>query len=210
MRNTVKLPVASLKPFDDNPKIHPQDQIDTIVRSIEQFGFINPILVDENNMILGGHGRLMAAKALGMTEVECLVVPGLTDAMKRAYVVADNKIGTLGDWDESLLHKIITSLEDEPDLLTSLGFSETELEYLSYTDDLADMPTMEDEVDDELTLDKLEKATMSADPKTTKGPETKYAILLEFDHLADREAALVMLEGWSSHFTSFKYRASNY
>jgi DNA modification methylase len=94
---------ASLTSYPRNARIHSKKQIRQIADSISQFGFTNPILIDSQNMILAGHGRLAAAKILGMDQVPCVRIEGMTAAQKRAYVLADNKLALNAGWDEEIL-----------------------------------------------------------------------------------------------------------
>ena len=96
-------PVANLKPYSNNPRTHSKKQIRQIAASIETFGWTNPILVDENNGVIAGHGRLEAAKFLGQAEVPVLQIDHMTDGQKRAYVIADNRLAENAGWDEALL-----------------------------------------------------------------------------------------------------------
>lgn len=82
------VPVADLRHYNNNAKIHTPEQIEQIKRSIEEFGFIDPIAIDENNMVIEGHGRLLAIKELGWPEVEAIRLYGLNDEQKRAYILA--------------------------------------------------------------------------------------------------------------------------
>jgi len=93
----------SLTPYPRNARIHSKKQIRQIADSINQFGFTNPILIDSQNMILAGHGRLAAAKLLGMDRVPCVRIEGMTPEQKRAYVLADNKLALNAGWDEEIL-----------------------------------------------------------------------------------------------------------
>ena len=96
-------PVGDLVPDTRNARTHPKRQLAQIEASIREFGFTNPILVDETNNIIAGHGRLRAAKALGLTEVPTIELRGLSDARKRALRLADNKIALGASWDLDLL-----------------------------------------------------------------------------------------------------------
>lgn len=97
------LPPSSLSPWAKNPRTHSARQIRQLAASIREFGFTNPILIDERNQVLAGHGRLAAAKQLALEMVPCIRVPGLTEIQKRAYVIADNKLALNALWDEDLL-----------------------------------------------------------------------------------------------------------
>ncbi len=103
------------------------DQVRRIADSIEQFGFNNPLLVDSRDGIIAGHGRLLAARQLGLLEVPVIVLDHLTDAQRRAYVIADNKLAELADWDEELLAQELAALHAEDFPLEVVGFSDEEL-----------------------------------------------------------------------------------
>jgi DNA modification methylase len=97
------IPVADLHPHPNNPRTHTEKQIGQIARSIEQFGFVNPVLTDQHNNIIAGHGRVEAAKRLGMRAVPAVRVEHLTPAQRKAYIIADNQLATLAGWDKDLL-----------------------------------------------------------------------------------------------------------
>lgn len=103
--------IADLKEYENNARTHSENQLEKIKNSIKEFGFINPVIVDENNMILVGHGRVQAAKELGMMEVPCRVITNLTEDQKKAYILADNKLSDLSGWDHELLNTEIESLD---------------------------------------------------------------------------------------------------
>lgn len=91
--------VDDLIPYDRNPKIHPDTQIKQLANSIREWGWTIPILIDENDQVLAGHGRLFAAKELELSEVPCMTARDWTDQQKKAYVIADNKLAENGQWD---------------------------------------------------------------------------------------------------------------
>ena len=93
-------PIAALRPFATNARTHSKKQLRQIADSIEEFGFTNPVLVDERGTILAGHGRVEAARMLGRTEVPCVRLAAMTETQKRAYVLADNKLALNAGWDE--------------------------------------------------------------------------------------------------------------
>lgn len=101
--NVQKVSTQVLKPYNKNAKIHTPEQVQKIADSIKRFGFLNPILCDDKNRILAGHGRLQAAKLLGLEEVPVLYASGLTEAEKRAYTLADNRLAELAEWDSDLV-----------------------------------------------------------------------------------------------------------
>lgn len=113
--------VADLIPYARNARIHTEQQVAQIAKSIEEFGFISPVLIDEGGNVLAGHGRLMAAEKLGITEVPCVVVQGLTDEQKKAYILVDNKLTELGGWDFELLDSELIDLDGLIDM-TEFGF----------------------------------------------------------------------------------------
>lgn len=130
--------VGQLKPYKNNAKIHTTDQISQIADSIHQFGFVNPILIDENNEIIAGHGRLMAANILKLETVPTIKLFHLNDAQKRAYRLADNKISENGGWNVELLSLEIKDIEkicvDDFDVHI-IGFNDAELDSIySITD----------------------------------------------------------------------------
>lgn len=116
--------VADLIPYENNSRVHSDQQISQLANSIEQWGFTIPILIDENKMVLAGHGRLQAAKSLNIEEVPCIVADGWSDAQKRAYVIADNKLAENSEWDMSTYYAELKSLADTGFDLTFAGFDD--------------------------------------------------------------------------------------
>lgn len=127
-------PIDRLQPYARNPRTHSKDQVVKIARSIKEFGFTNPILVDSEHGIIAGHGRLMAAKSLGMIEVPVIELTHLTPAQRRAYMIADNKLPNEAGWDNQLLYDMLEELKSEQFDVTLTGFSESDLQRLA--DDL--------------------------------------------------------------------------
>lgn len=123
------LPLAELKPWHRNARFHSRRQVKQLARSIRRFGFTHPILIDEDNRILAGHGRARAARELGLTEVPCLTIKHLSPAEKRAYVLADNKLALDARWDHKLLAEELTGLLAE-DITLDTGFSLVDIEGL--------------------------------------------------------------------------------
>jgi len=138
-------PVERLRPYERNPRTHGADQVAQLAASMVEFGFTNPILVDDSNGILAGHGRLMAARQLGLTEVPVVRLEHLSEAQKRAYVIADNQLAATAGWDETLLAEEPGWLRDERFDLDLLGFDATELERLLVLDG-SEPEAVEDEV----------------------------------------------------------------
>jgi DNA modification methylase len=119
--------IEKLTPFTRNARTHSEGQIAQIAASILEFGFNAPILVDSNSGVIAGHGRLLAARKLGMAEVPVIVLDHLSEIQKRAYIIADNKLALNSGWDEELLAAELADLEKEGLDLTLVGFSEDEL-----------------------------------------------------------------------------------
>lgn len=127
-----RLRIAELKPYARNARTHSRKQIRQIAESIRTFGFTNPILIDELGTILAGHGRVAAAKLLDMITVPCVTLSSMTEAQKRAYVIADNKLALNAGWDEDLLGNELRDLGviDPAFDIGVIGFSPPELDLL--------------------------------------------------------------------------------
>ena len=120
--------IEKLIPYARNSRTHSDEQVAQIAGSIREFGFTNPVLIGVDNDIIAGHGRVMAARKLGLAEVPCIRLAHLTDTQRRAYVIADNKLALNSGWDEELLKVELLSLRDEENFdLDLIGFSEDEL-----------------------------------------------------------------------------------
>ncbi len=134
--NVIHLPIASLRPRPKNARTHSKKQVRKIADSIERFGFVTPVLVDGDNTIIAGHGRVEAAKLLGLSRVPTLTLDHLSPEETRAYVIADNKLASLAGWDREILALEIAELvETAPELdLTVTGF---ELEEIALLQDVA-------------------------------------------------------------------------
>lgn len=139
-------PVDKLVPYDKNPRTHSTEQVNQIAASIAEFGFLNPILVDTAAGIIAGHGRLQAAKQLGLAQVPVVVLDHLTDAQKRAYVIADNKLALNAGWDDDLLRAEMAALAAENFDLPVVGFSDEELAAILAEPTVAEGQTDEDTV----------------------------------------------------------------
>ena len=103
--------VERLIPYAQNARTHSDEQINQIARSIEEFGFVNPVLVGSDDVIVAGHGRLMAAHQLGMATVPVIVLGHLDETQRRALVIADNQITANSGWDEDLLRQELSALD---------------------------------------------------------------------------------------------------
>jgi site-specific DNA-methyltransferase (adenine-specific) len=126
-RQIEQWPLDRLKPYSRNARTHSPEQIAQIAASIQEFGFTNPILVASDDGILAGHGRLAAAKDLGLQEVPVVVLDHLTPKQRRAYVLADNKLALNAGWDDAILVGELQGLQDDEFDLSLLGWSDAEL-----------------------------------------------------------------------------------
>ena len=114
-----RVKLSDIRPYERNAKIHGPEQIEKLKKSITEFGFVNPCLIDREYNLIAGHGRVMAAESLGMEDVPCVFVEGLTDEQRRAYILADNYLAELSAWDYSLREM---ELEDISIDMTQFGF----------------------------------------------------------------------------------------
>jgi DNA modification methylase len=131
-------PLSRLKPYARNPRTHSAEQIGKIAASIQEFGFTNPILVDEKAGIIAGHGRLQAAQQLGLEMVPVIELTHLSEAQKRAYIIADNRLALDAGWDEDLLAEELKALDELDFDLSLTGFDEGELHGLLEDEESAD------------------------------------------------------------------------
>jgi ParB family transcriptional regulator, chromosome partitioning protein len=121
-----QIQLATLIPYINNSRTHSDEQVAQIAASIKEFGFNNPILVDKDNSIIAGHGRLQAARKLGLTEVPCVRLEHLTETQRKAYIIADNRLALNAGWDNELLRLELNELDGNIDL-SLLGFTVPEL-----------------------------------------------------------------------------------
>src|SRR5580692_6720304 len=138
--------IERLIPWAKNPRTHSETQVAQIAASIAEFGFNNPILVDTKAGIIAGHGRLLAARKLGLTEVPVIVLDHLSESQKRAYIIADNKLAENAGWDSELLRVELAALQEESFDISLIGFEDEELARLLAAQDAADGLTDEDSV----------------------------------------------------------------
>jgi DNA modification methylase len=148
------VPIGKLVPYVNNARTHSPEQINKLRSSLREFGFINPVIIDRDFGVIAGHGRILAAKEEGITEVPCVFVDHLTEAQKKAYIIADNRMAMDAGWDEELLRVEIEALQAEAFDLSLTGFDEKELSDL-FKDDT-------DVQEDDFDVDaELEKPTFS-------------------------------------------------
>lgn len=145
--------IAKLIPYVNNARTHSPEQITKLRSSLREFGFVNPVIIDRDFNIIAGHGRVAAAKEEGITEVPCVYADYLTEAQKKAYIIADNRMAMDAGWDEELLKVELEALQGEDFDLSLTGFDESELA------DLFSEDTGSDAEDDDFDLSTaLEKA----------------------------------------------------
>lgn len=121
------LDVDLLAPYANNARTHSDEQIEQIARSIREFGWTNPVLIDQNDTIVAGHGRVLAARRLGIHTVPCLRLEFMDEEQKRAYVLADNQLALKAGWDFSLLREELFDLKDIGFDIELIGFDDAEL-----------------------------------------------------------------------------------
>ena len=154
MRRYEDVEIEKLKPYKNNARTHSDEQIEKIAKSMKEFGFINPVLVDGNLNVIAGHGRILGAKKLGMKEVPCLFIEDLTEEQKRAYIIADNRLAEDAGWDKELLKIELEDLKNMNFDITLTGF---ELEDFDFSMDETEV--IEDEFDE----------TIPEEPTSKKG-----------------------------------------
>ena len=155
-----------LIPYFNNSRTHSESQVKQIAASIREFGFTNPILIDEEQTIIAGHGRVMAAEVLSMSTVPCIRLSGLSEAQRKAYVIADNKLALNAGWDIEILFSEIETLEDLNFDVDLIGFSANEL---------TEMLNIEEEQE--------EKKEFTGDT------EDKWQLLIEFENENELQTA---------------------
>lgn len=117
-----EVPLGKLKRYEQNAKLHSDDQVRQIADSITEFGFLSPCLIDEDYNLIAGHGRLSAAELLGLETVPCVFVEGLTEAQRKAYILADNRLTELGEWDMDILSEELEALQEMDFDISLTGF----------------------------------------------------------------------------------------
>ena len=133
MKTTTEMNLISIDkliPYVNNARTHSPAQVNKLRASLREFGFINPVIIDKDFNVIAGHGRLLAAKEEGITEVPCVFVDYLTEAQKKAYIIADNRMAADAGWDEELLRVEIEALQAEAFDIALTGFEEKELSKL--------------------------------------------------------------------------------
>ena len=139
-------PLERLIPYANNARTHSDEQVAQIAASIAEFGFVNPILVGEDGVMIAGHGRVLAARKLGMTEVPVIVLGHLSETQRRALIIADNRIAEQAGWDEELLRLELEALREEDFDLDITGFDFDEIDRLLQGTEIAAGNIDDDEV----------------------------------------------------------------
>ena len=183
-QNIELMPLDQLRPYDRNARLHTQQQIQQIAKSIAAFGFNNPILVSSDQGIIAGHGRLEAARYMGLESVPVIVLDHLSEKERRAYILADNRLSDLSQWDEATLNAEVEALQATDLDLDAIGWTDEELEEM-----LAGL--------DELEGPEPEPAPVSLAADESE-PETK-AFRFEFD-LTDHAELSDMLDALRKRF----------
>ena len=129
------VPLSKLVPYINNARTHSPEQITKLRSSLREFGFVNPVIIDRDYGIIAGHGRVMAAKEEGIEEVPCVFVDYLTEAQKKAYIIADNRFAQDAGWDEELLRIEIEALQGMDFDVGLTGFNDDEIADLFAGDD---------------------------------------------------------------------------
>lgn len=154
-----KISIEELIPYARNSRTHSDEQIAQIAASIKEFGFTNPVLIDNDNGIIAGHGRVLAGRKLKLKEIPCIRLGHLTDAQKKAYVIADNKLALNSGWDAEMLKLELVELKDEGFNIDLIGFD---------GDELAEIFAEESEINEGLT-DEDEVPEVPEEPVTKLG-----------------------------------------
>lgn len=155
MRTTTEMklvPIDRLVPYINNARTHSPEQINKLRSSLREFGFINPVIIDRDYGVIAGHGRILAAKEEGITEVPCVFADYLTEAQKKAYIIADNRMAMDAGWDEELLRVEIEALQAEAFDVSLTGFNPNEIDDL-FKENLKDV-LHDDDFDIEAELKK--------------------------------------------------------
>lgn len=165
-------PLSKLVPYQRNARVHVPEQVQKIADSIRTFGFNSPILVDSEAGIIAGHGRYMAAQLLSLEEVPVIVLDHMSEAERRAYIIADNKISDLSGWDEEMLKLELGDLQMEELDLSLTGFDDLTLGRL-----LSESDVVEDPAKEWSEMPQYEHRDL----------ESKFRVIVHFANEADRE-----------------------
>jgi len=155
-KEIVNVELEKLVPYENNSRNHTDEQISQIASSIDEFGFTNPVLIDENNSVLAGHGRVKAAELLSLKDIPTVKILGLTEKQKKAYVIADNKLALNATWNDEVLQNELQDLFNSDFDLSILGMNENEINSF-LGDSLNNIADEKDYVGaEEITLDDID------------------------------------------------------
>jgi hypothetical protein len=192
---------ADLVPWPNNPRHHDEGQIARIRSSLREYGFTNPIIINDEGMILAGHGRWMAAQAEGIDEVPCVMLHGLTKAQQRAYVIADNQIALTATWDYDALGAELAQLVEAQEIDPTLtGFDQAEIDALIQAlegDQPPDLDALEDQHGEHDDRTMWPKIQISVDPDTFEEYQSRMAAAYGSDEAA-KFRSLVMSADWEA------------
>jgi ParB-like chromosome segregation protein Spo0J len=197
-----KLPTEKLIPYARNAKKHDAAQVSKLAGSIREFGFNNPILIDKDNGIIAGHGRVLAAQQLGLAEVPCIRLGHLTDNQRKAYILADNRLAEIGGgWDEEMLKVELDALNESGVDLSMLGFDASDVEGLGKGDDAytrkiespkyepkKSKPQLEELIDDSKSkklIEEIGKSKISEDEKRFLIAAAHRHTVFHFENIAE-------------------------
>ena len=195
-----KVGIDKLIPYARNARTHNKEQIKQLRASLREFGFVNPCIIDKDYNIIAGHGRVMAAKEEGIDSIPCVFAEHLTDAQKRAYILADNRLALNAGWDDEMLSVELSDLQANTFDLSLLGFSDAEMNKL--------MGGMDNAKDDDFDVDaELQKPTLSkpgdlwllGNHRLVCGDSTKsetYALLMVWRFIACVFSLSLMIRCW--------------
>lgn len=173
-----KISIDKIKMYENNAKEHPEWQVEEIVKSISAFGYKDPIALDENDIIIEGHGRYLALKQLNFNEIEILRITDLTEEQKVAYAIAHNKLTMNTDFDFETLKYELNKLELANFDLEILGFEETELEKI-LEESSEEIPIPEYDYDEEETGKRIKEKMLIIGEKKIPLTEKEYEFLME-------------------------------
>lgn len=158
------LPIKNLIPYINNSRTHSDEQVNQIASSIKEFGFTNPILIDEQGGIIAGHGRIMAAEKLSIAELPTITLEGLTESQKKAYIIADNQLALNAGWDMNTLKLELETLTELNFDLKLLGFEDDFLsELLNYEENITDSDDYAEDIDEILLIVQLNNEREQSD-----------------------------------------------
>ena len=164
-----QIEIKRLIPYARNSRTHSDAQIAQIAASIKEFGFTNPVLIDKKCGIIAGHGRVLAARKLGMSEVPCIRIGHLSETQKRAYIIADNKIAINAGWDDDMLRLELAELDSDGFKLELSGFAGDDLTQAMFGADALEAPessTKEIDTDEYKMSNQCPKCGFEFDAKT--------------------------------------------